>query len=30
VPLDSAAKRSNTPVFKSVVVRLEPLGRVAD
>ncbi|WP_237202990.1 FdhF/YdeP family oxidoreductase [Rothia endophytica] len=30
VPLDSAAKRSNTPVFKSVVVRLESLGRVAD
>lgn len=30
VPLDSAAKRSNTPVFKSVVVRLESLGRVAN
>lgn len=30
VPLDSAAKHSNTPVFKSVVVRLESLGRVAD
>lgn len=29
VPLDSAAKRSNTPVFKSVLVRLEPLGEVA-
>ncbi|MBF0808694.1 FdhF/YdeP family oxidoreductase [Rothia nasimurium] len=29
VPLDSAAKRSNTPVYKSVLVRLESLGRKA-
>ena len=29
VPLDSAAKRSNTPVYKSVLVRIEPLGRKA-
>lgn len=26
VPLDSSAEESNTPVYKSVVVRLEPLG----
>ncbi|RNE49065.1 hypothetical protein C5L39_06245 [Corynebacterium alimapuense] len=26
VPLDSTAKGSNTPVYKSVLVRLEPLG----
>lgn len=27
VPLDSKADRSGTPVFKSVLVRLEPLGK---
>ncbi len=27
VPLDSVADRSNTPVYKSVLVRLEPQGR---
>lgn len=27
VPLDSKADRSGTPVYKSVLVRLEPLGR---
>ncbi|MFW0118826.1 FdhF/YdeP family oxidoreductase [Rothia sp. P5764] len=30
VPLDSAAKGSNTPVYKSVLVRLESLGRQAE
>ena len=30
VPLDSVAEKSNTPVSKSVVVRLEPLGVRAD
>lgn len=27
VPIDSVAEKSNTPVSKSVIVRLEPLGR---
>ena len=30
VPLDSVAEKSNTPVSKSVLVRLEPLGIHAD
>lgn len=30
VPMDMVAEKSNTPVSKSVVVRLEPLGRRAD
>lgn len=30
VPMDSVAEKSNTPVSKSVIVRLEPLGRRAD
>ena len=30
VPLDSVAEKSNTPVSKSVLVRLEPLGIRAD
>ncbi len=30
VPMDMVADKSNTPVSKSVVVRLEPLGRTAD
>lgn len=29
VPLDSVAEKSNTPVSKSVVVRLEATGRTA-
>ncbi|MBM7051673.1 MULTISPECIES: FdhF/YdeP family oxidoreductase [unclassified Rothia (in: high G+C Gram-positive bacteria)] len=29
VPLDSTADESNTPVYKSVLVRLEPLGKNA-
>ncbi len=27
VPLDSASERSNTPVYKSVLVRFEPVGK---
>ncbi|MGP6173964.1 FdhF/YdeP family oxidoreductase [Corynebacterium sp. A21] len=30
VPMDAVAERSNTPVSKSVVVRLEPLGKRAE
>lgn len=30
VPMDSVAKESNTPVYKSVVIRLEPLGYTAE
>lgn len=29
IPLDHVARDSNTPVSKSMVVRLEPLGRRA-
>ncbi|QGU06441.1 Formate dehydrogenase H [Corynebacterium occultum] len=30
VPMDSVAEKSNTPVSKSVIVRLEPLGKRAE
>lgn len=30
VPMDSVARGSNTPAYKSVVVRLEPLGKRAE
>lgn len=30
VPMDSVAKESNTPAYKSVIVRLEPLGKRAE